>query len=221
MLRGLRREMERLKPLDNSSEAKKSPEAGQPQPYRTVESRYLLESPWRSFRQDRVDIGGGRQITYSYAEIPQAVFVVPLTTQGEIVLIRQYRYPVRDWVLEVPAGSLATPDEDPALAARREVREEIGGDCQELIHLGRFYSSSAHINLYSHIYLAVGVELNREQELEETELLHRLVMPAREVLDLARRAGISEGQSAYAVLLAEPRILDHLEKLTKEKVPEQ
>lgn len=196
-------------------------EQDQPQPYRTVETHYLMESPWRNFRQDRVDIGNGRQITYTYAEIPQAVFVVPLTTQGEIVLIRQYRYPIRDWVLEVPAGSLSTPDEDPALAARREVREEIGGDCQELIHLGRFYSSSAHINLYSHIFLAVGVELNREQELEETELLHRLVMPARDVLDLAHRAGISEGQSAYAVLLAEPYILDSLNQLNITKAPGQ
>lgn len=188
-------------------------EPGSTPPYRTVESRYLMESPWRNFREDRVDIGAGRKITYSYVETPQAVFVVPLTMQGEIVLIRQYRYPVRDWVLEVPAGSLSTPEEDPAQAARREVREEIGGDCLELMHLGRFYSSSAHINLYSHIFLAVGVELNREQELEETELLHKLVLPAREVLNLAHRAGISEGQSAYAILLAEPFILERLENL--------
>ncbi len=206
--------------LNGAFKMDESEEKGQVEPYRTVESRYLLKSPWRNFREDRVDIGNGREITYSYVETPQAVFVVPLTTRGEIVLIRQYRYPVRDWVLEVPAGSRSTPDEDPALAAQREVREEIGGDYRELVHLGRFYSSSAHLNLYSHIFLAVGVELNREQDLEETELLQRLVLPAGEVLDLAHRAGISEGQSAYAVLLAEPFIREQLEKLKIEKEPQ-
>ncbi len=176
------------------------------EPYRTVQSRYLLQSKWRNFREDRVDIGGGREIGYSYAEVPRAVFVVPLTEDGQVVLIRQYRYPVRAWVLEVPAGSLETPDEDPALTARRELREEIGGECDELIHLGRFYSSSAHINLDSEVYLAMGVRLG-EAHLEETELLQRIIMPAREALALAQRGGISEGQSAYAVLLAGPQIL--------------
>jgi ADP-ribose pyrophosphatase len=175
------------------------------EPYRTLETRYLLKSPWRSFREDRVDIGEGREITYSYAEVPRAAFVVPLTDDGQIVLIRQYRYPVRDWVLEVPAGSLETPDEDPASRARQELREEVGGECQELIHLARFYSSSAHITLSCEGFLATGVILG-EMQLEETELLQRLILPAHTVLSMARQGQISEGQSAYAILLAEPYI---------------
>ncbi len=176
------------------------------QPYRTLETRYVLKTQWRSFREDRVDIGQGREITYSYAEVPNAAYVVPLTEDGQIALIRQYRYPIRDWVLEVPAGSLESPDEDPALRARHELREEVGGDCQELIYLARFYSSSAHITLSCDVFLATGVTLG-EQQLEETELLQRLVLPAREVLAMARRGEVAEGQSAYALLLAEPHIL--------------
>jgi len=176
------------------------------EPYRTLEQRYLLQSKWRSFRQDRVDIGNGRVIDYSYAEVPRAVFVVPLTQDGRVVLIRQYRYPVRDWVLEVPAGSLETPAEDPAATARRELQEEVGGECQELIHLARFYSSSAHLNLDSEIFLATGVRLGKAQ-LEETELIQLLILPAREALKLAQQGQISEGQSAYALLLAAPHIL--------------
>ncbi len=176
------------------------------QPYRTLETRYLFKSPWRSFREDRVDIGQGREVTYSYAEVPRAAFVVPLTDDGQIVLIRQYRYPVRDWVLEVPAGSLETPEEDPAIRARHELKEEVGGVCQELIYLARFYSSSAHITLSCEGFLATGVVLG-EMQLEETELLQRVILPAHTVLSMARRGEISEGQSAYAILLAEPYIL--------------
>lgn len=176
-------------------------------PYQTVQSRYLLETPWRNVREDKVDIGRERVITYSYMETPQAVFVVPLTEDGKVVLIRQYRYPVRDWAIEVPAGSLATPDEDPTSRARLELLEEVGGECQSLVHLARFYSSSAHINLHSHIFLATGVRLVQPPQLEETELLQRLVLPAREVLEMAHRGEINEGQSAYALLLAERPIL--------------
>jgi ADP-ribose pyrophosphatase len=177
------------------------------QPYRTLHSRYLFESRWRSFREDRVDIGEGREITYSYAEVPRAAYVVPLTADGQIALIRQYRYPVRDWVLEVPAGSLQTPQEDPAVRARHELREEVGGECEELIYLSHFYSSSAHITLICEVFLAVGVRLEHAPMLEETELLQRLVLPARQVLQMARDGSISEGQSALAILLAEAQIL--------------
>jgi ADP-ribose pyrophosphatase len=176
------------------------------EPYRTVESKYISRTKWRSLREDRVDIGNGREISYSYLETPRAVFVVPLTIDGQIVLIRQYRYPVRNWVIEVPAGSLDNPEEDPAVRAREELLEEVGGECQALVHLAEFYSSSAHINLFSHVFLATGVRLG-QSKLEETELLQRLVLPAPEVLAMARRGEINEGQSAYAVLLAEPHIL--------------
>jgi ADP-ribose pyrophosphatase len=139
-------------------------------------------------------------------ETPRAVFVVPLTTDGQIVLIRQYRYPVRNWVIEVPAGSLDDPNEDPFVRAHEELLEEVGGTCQELIHLAEFYSSSAHINLFSHVFLAIGVGLG-QQNLEETELLQRLVLPVHTALAMARQGEINEGQSAYSVLLAEPHIL--------------
>lgn len=177
------------------------------QPYHTLHSRYLFESKWRSFREDRVDIGRGREITYSYAEMPRAAYVVPLTEDGQIALIRQYRYPVRDWVLEVPAGSLETSQEDPATRARHELREEVGGECSELLYLSRFYSSSAHITLVCEVFLAVGVRLEHQLQLEETELIQRMVFPARQVLQMARDGSISEGQSALAILLAETQIL--------------
>jgi ADP-ribose pyrophosphatase len=185
------------------------PEPSLAEPYRTLATHYLSQNRWRNFREDVVDIGGGRQINYSYAEVPAAVFVVPLTHDGQIVLIRQYRYPVRDWVLEVPAGSLANVEEEASLAARRELLEEVGGVCEgEMLPLARFYSSSAHINLASQIFLATEVHLEEGlQQLEETELLQRVILPAHQAIALAQQGGITEGQSAYAVLLAAPHIL--------------
>ena len=52
------------------------------EPYHTLESHYLLQSRWRNMREDRIDIGDGREITYSYVETPRAVFIVPLRTMA-------------------------------------------------------------------------------------------------------------------------------------------
>lgn len=183
-------------------------------PLKTLHSRYLFESPWRSFRLDRLDIGNGCEIDYTYSETPDAVFLVPMTSDGRIVLIREYRYPVRQWVIGVPAGNLDRPDEDHAEAARRELREEVGGSFTELIYLASAYASAGHLTQQSHFYLATGVELAGEGG--EEALIQTLVLPAQEALTLARRGGVKESQGAHALLLAEPYILKNLERNHKQ-----
>jgi ADP-ribose pyrophosphatase len=177
------------------------------QPWSTLAGEYLLRSPWRSIRRDRVRLHTGQEIEYSYAETPEAVFVVPVLTDGRIALIRQYRYPVRDWAIEVPAGSVPPGGDAQATeaTARQELAEEIGGRCQELISLGWFYSSSAHLSLRSHAFVALGVELGATNR-ESTELLDVVPLDADEAFAWARDGRINEGQSALAVLMAEPVI---------------
>lgn len=175
------------------------------EPFRLLDSQYLLQTPWRNFRIDRIDIGGGKEISYSYVEVPTAVYVVPVTSDGQIALIRQYRYPIHGWQFEIPAGSVDA-GEDLMLAARRELSEEVGGEAADLTYIGRFSNSAAHLNLLSEVFLAANVKLG-EAHLEETEVLERVILPAREALKLAHSGGIYDGQSAYALLLAEPHIL--------------
>ncbi len=190
-----------------------APIPGRPdaRPWQTLDTETLLDTPWRTFRRDRVLLHSGTEITYNYVETPAAAWVVPLTADGQIVLIRQYRYPVRRWVWEVPAGAIG--DEDPLAAARRELAEEIGGRCRELRPVGRFYSSSAHLTLTAHVFLALDVELGRHER-EPTELLDLVVMPADEVFARARSGAIDEGQSALAILMCEPLVRAWLEQRT-------
>ena len=173
------------------------------QPWRTLGSETLLASPWRTMRRDRARLHTGGEIEYSYVETPRAAWIVPLTAAGEIVLIRQYRYPVRGWVWEVPAGAIG--DEEPVAAARRELAEEIGGRAREVRPVGRFFPSSAHLSLEAHVFLALGVEL-AEADREPTELMEVVTLPADEAFARARSGAINEGQSALAILMAEPLI---------------
>jgi ADP-ribose pyrophosphatase len=161
------------------------------------------KDPWREIVTEQVRLHGGEERAYTYGRTTPAVWVVPLTVDLRIVLIRQYRHPVRDWCWEVPAGSIG-PDGARA-GAERELREEIGGTCTDLFEVGGFYSSSAHIDLRATVFLATGVTLGATSH-EETELIEVVALPAKEVFRRAHAGEINEGQSALAILLAEPHV---------------
>jgi rSAM/selenodomain-associated transferase 1 len=165
-----------------------------------ISSEILTSSPWRSVLADRLANGDGRTTGYTYLDVPRAVFIVPATDCDEIALVRQYRHPVRDWTLEVPAGSVA-PGETPLDAARRELAEEVGGRAREWRHLSSFYSSSAHIGLRSDAFLATGVVLQPPVR-DEEEAMSVVLLPWAEAVERARRGAWAEGQTALAILLA-------------------
>ena len=89
----------------------------------------------------------------------------------------------------------------PLEAARRELAEEIGGHAHDWRHLSTFYSSSAHISLRSDAFLALGTTLD-DPNPDEGEDLAPVRMPWARAVELARRGGFQEGQTALAILLA-------------------
>jgi uncharacterized protein len=167
-------------------------------------SRLVLGSPWRAVIEDQLTGDGGRLSTYAYLAVPRAVFVVPVTDAGEVVFVRQYRHPVRDWTLEVPAGSVED-GETPLEAAERELAEEVGGRARDWRHLTTFYSSSAHLSLRSDAFIATGVLLGTPQPGEDEDVV-AVHLPVEEALAAARAGRLVEGQTALALLLAAPHL---------------
>ncbi len=165
-------------------------------------SRLITGSPWRAVLEDRLESDHGRAMSYTYLAVPRAVFVVPVTDGSEIVFVRQYRHPVRDWTLEVPAGSVED-GETPLEAAERELAEEVGGRAREWRHLTTFYSSSAHLSLRSDAFLATGVLLGTPQPSEDEALVVER-MALDDALRHASGGKLVEGQTALALLLAAP-----------------
>jgi ADP-ribose pyrophosphatase len=170
-------------------------------PWQTLDTTRLWESKWYNLRQDRVRIHTGAEITYTYQEHPGAVFIVPVTADGKIMLMHQYRHPVGEWLWEIPAGAV---DGDEALeeAARRELAEEIGGTAKELWYVGHFFAASSISNLRINVFLATGVQIEQSAR-EATELIEARAVPVTEALTMARRGEIKDGQSALALLLCE------------------
>ncbi|MCP4537028.1 MAG: NUDIX hydrolase [Chloroflexi bacterium] len=171
-------------------------------PWQTSATTLLWESKWYNLRQDRVRIHTGDEITYTYQEHPGAVFIVPVTDEGKVVLIHQYRHPVGEWLWEIPAGAV-DDGEDLEAAARRELAEEIGGTAKALEYVGHFFAASSVSNLRINVLLATGVQIEQSAR-ETTELIEVKPTPVAEALTMARRGEIRDGQSALALLWCEP-----------------
>ena len=172
--------------------------------WETLDSKYIWRSRWYHLRQDRLRTPIGHEFTYTVVDHPGAVWVVPVTAEGQVALIWQYRYAVDDWCYEVPAGGLS-PGLSPEEVARRELLEEIGGTAAELRPLGQFYTSNGISNETAYVYLATGVELGPPQR-EPTELMEVRLVPTEEAMRMARSGKISDGPSALALLWCEPAL---------------
>jgi ADP-ribose pyrophosphatase len=169
--------------------------------WETLDRRFLWQSRWYNLRQDRVRTQTGHEFTYTLVDHPGAVWVVPVTAEGQVVLIRSYRYTVSDWCYEVPAGGLS-PGLTPEEAARRELLEEIGGTASDLRYIGQFYTSNGISNEVAYVYLATDVELGAAHR-EPTELMDLRLVPAGKAVRMAREGEISDGPSALALLWCE------------------
>ena len=172
-----------------------------------LESRQPFSSPVNRLRADRLEVPGRGQIQYSYLERGESVIIVPVTTDGRVVLIRQYRYPVDAHCFELPAGVCRdTGGQALDAVARKELREEVGGTAASLEYVTWFYSSSSISDEICHIFLARGVELDHPAETEPGEHLEPLLVPQAEAVRMARAGEIKTGTCALAILLCEERL---------------
>ncbi|MBI1937805.1 MAG: NUDIX hydrolase [Ignavibacteriales bacterium] len=101
--------------------------------------------------------GTGNKAERQVAVHPGGAVVAPVTNDGKIILITQYRYPHNETILELPAGKLE-PGEDPQECASRELTEETGYTSKKITKLGKIYTTPGFCDEVLHIYLAENLE---------------------------------------------------------------
>ena len=79
-----------------------------PRPWRRIATRLIWRSRWYDVRQDALVLPDGATSSYTYQDHPGAVMIVPITADGQVVMLRQYRYLLDQWCWEVPAGGVPT-----------------------------------------------------------------------------------------------------------------
>ena len=172
--------------------------------WRVLDTQYPLTTPFMRVRQDRIQVAEKGEVTYTYEERADAVGVVPVTSDGTILLIRQYRYPIDTWCLEIPAGGTRDhAGRSLEAVAHIELAEETGATCATMLHVGFFFVACASRRQRFHVFLALDVERAAAHRPELTEQIELCPMPASEALHLARSGHMPEGQSALSLLLCE------------------
>ena len=152
--------------------------------WKTLKSEYLIQRPWLTARRDTVELPNGVvNDEYYVLEYPTWINVIALTTDGNMVMIRQYRHGIDQTCFEIVAG-VCEKGEDPEAAARRELLEETGyagGEWHELMAVS---GNTSTTNNLTHCFLATGVRRLQQPHLDYSEDLRTTLLSRQEVFRL-------------------------------------
>lgn len=126
--------------------------------------------------------------------------ILPLDSEGNIHLVKQYRYGVDQQLLEIPAGKLE-PGEDPQETAIRELTEEVGFLPQMVTPLGHMELSPAYLGEITYLYLGQDL-LPQKAALDEDEFLEVVTLPFEKALEMVMNGQITDGKTQNAILKA-------------------
>jgi 8-oxo-dGTP pyrophosphatase MutT (NUDIX family) len=168
--------------------------------WEVLSSDELFSHPYFRFRKDRCAMPGERIVpAYYVMEFVDWVNVVPLTDDGKIVLVNQYRHAARRRFYEFPGGTMepGKPEETPAQAACRELLEETGYRVGRLAHLGHHYPNPGLQDNRMHVFLGTGCRKEAEPALDPYEDLEVELVDVQEFLQC-----IEQGRPMHSLMMA-------------------
>jgi|SRR6187200_298584 ADP-ribose pyrophosphatase len=121
--------------------------------WKTIQSNLIFENPWIELYQDKVEIRTGKIMHYTWYKSSDVVIIVPFINKDTLVMIRQYRYPLRKVLLEFPAGHIEN-GEDAEKTAKRELLEETGYLANEIQYIYTYHPSVSKSRQRVHIFRA-------------------------------------------------------------------
>ena len=143
-----------------------------------------------SFVTEDVTLPNDSRTEMAFVQHPGSTAVVPLLDDNTVIMEIQYRHPVRDYLFEIPAGTM-DPGESPLACARRELEEETGYVADEFIELGEVHILPAYSNEKIHVYLARGLTPSR-QNLDQDEIIKVVTHPLDQVLEMITAGRITD-----------------------------
>ena len=169
---------------------------------KTLSQEYHFKGHIMAARLDQVELPNGHTAAREVCEHLGGVGVLPIDKDGNIILVRQYRYPYDEIMLEIPAGKLDHgDDEDAADCGLRELKEETGCTAGRIVPLGCIYPSPGFLTEVVHLFAVLDLT-EGELQPDEDEFVEVVRLPVAEVEAMAERNEIRDAKTLVALYRA-------------------
>ncbi len=160
----------------------------------------VFEGKIVTVRVDAVSLPNGVKVVREVVEHRPAVAIVPFDDNREVILVSQFRYPVGEQLLEVPAGTIEV-SETPEQCADRELQEEIGYRAREMRSLGSFWTAPGFSDELMYAFIATGLEPSK-LESDEDEDITVVRVPVSRIREMIEAGEIRDSKTIAALLMA-------------------
>ena len=173
--------------------------------WKTIKSKVVSENRWFKLIKDDIEFPNRKKGEYNFVKTADTVCIIPLLENGKTILVRQYRYPLKEFLWQIPMGRIEkgkTIEE----AAKDELEEETGYKAGKLKKIISFYPSVGLINELSVILVAQNLEFKGDKKPDETEFINIKKFEIKEVLGLIDKGEIKDSFTIIAFLALKDRI---------------
>lgn len=157
-----------------------------------------VEGSYLQYHEDEVILSNGNKAIRELVVHPGAVSIAALTDSKEIIMVRQFRYPVGQVLYEIPAGKLEK-EEEPLICAKRELQEETGFKAEKWARLSTFYTAPGFANETMHFFLAQDLTEDIAQP-DDDELIEFEKVSLAKAGEMVRNGDIKDAKTILAVL---------------------
>jgi len=171
--------------------------------WKILSSEYLFRDLWFKVRKDVCDTPEGKIVDPYYVyEFPDWVTAVPVTEQGKIVMVKQYRHALGEVCLELPGGCVDDTDKNFKQAIARELLEETGYSFSSYEYLGKTSANPSSNNNLMHMFLAKGGKKVAEQQLDKNEEIEVQLFSVDELKQLLKENKLIQSMHVTCIVYA-------------------
>jgi ADP-ribose pyrophosphatase len=157
------------------------------EPWEVLKSEIVFHNKWVTIQQDNVKLPNGMVINDYYLNVrPEVVIALPVTKEGNAIMVRQYKHGGKEILLEFPGGVFEAEKETPEEGARREMREETGYHSDEMVYLGKVFDDPTKDTNCIHFFLAKNSIRKFEPEPDLTENIEVIEVPLTDISGLIK-----------------------------------
>ncbi|MCE1161104.1 MAG: NUDIX hydrolase [Burkholderiales bacterium] len=157
----------------------------------TLSSELVYTGDYLKVYRDTVSLPNGASSYREYLQHPGAVMIIPVFENGDVLVERQYRYPMRKVFIEFPAGK-KDAGEAPLETAQRELLEETGYTAQRYTHITDIHNALAYCDEVIHFYIAEDLHDSGQQKLDDNEFVQVMRVPLAELMNWIRQGWVPD-----------------------------